>query len=114
MEKSQQFIIRHDNGSTMWLTRESPLAWGERERAIRYASKGDAMRAVDRINVHSTITVEPLARSLDDESGHWRTRAEEARLKADKLKNPESRRMMLEIAANYDRLAELARQRDKT
>src|SRR6202035_624014 len=109
-----QLIIRHDNGGSMWLTRESPLLWGRPRAGKRYLSKGDAMRAVDGINVDSTITVEPPARSLDDEPAHWRGRAEEARQKASKMSNPESKRMIVEIAANYDRLAELARSRDNT
>jgi len=54
------YIIRHDNGATMWLKRELPLAWGDRADAKRYRTKGDALRATARIKVHSTITVEPV------------------------------------------------------
>jgi hypothetical protein len=42
---------------------------------------------------------------------HWRDRAEEARVNAEQMRDPESRRMMLEIADGYMRLAERAEQR---
>jgi hypothetical protein len=54
------FIIRHDNGATMWLKRELPLVWGDRADAKRYRTKGDAMRTVVRIKVHSKITLEAV------------------------------------------------------
>jgi hypothetical protein len=43
--------------------------------------------------------------SILDDPKHWQERAEEARSIADQLKDPESRRMMLRIADDYDRLA---------
>jgi hypothetical protein len=42
---------------------------------------------------------------------HWRDRAEEARVNAEQMRDPESKRMMLEIADGYMRLAERAEQR---
>jgi hypothetical protein len=43
----------------MWLNRESPLLWGDRERAKRYRAKGHALHVMVRIKVKSTITLEP-------------------------------------------------------
>lgn len=42
---------------------------------------------------------------------HWRDRAEEARVNAEHFIDSEARRMMLNIAASYDRIAEKAEQR---
>jgi hypothetical protein len=42
---------------------------------------------------------------------HWRGRAEEARVHAEQMTDPEARRMMLEIAASYDKLARRAEER---
>jgi hypothetical protein len=42
---------------------------------------------------------------------HWRNRAEEARVNAEQMSDPESKRMMLEIAEGYLRLAERAERR---
>jgi hypothetical protein len=39
---------------------------------------------------------------------HWRERAEEARRVAETLADPKARQTMLEIAGNYERLAERA------
>ena len=38
---------------------------------------------------------------------HWRNRAKEARAQAEQMSDPEVRRELLEIAATYERLAEL-------
>ena len=38
----------------------------------------------------------------------WRDRAEEARAKAQEMREPRAREIMLEIAAGYDTLAEMA------
>lgn len=54
----------------------------------------------------SELTRDPL-----NDPEHWRDRAEEARLRAEQLGDPEARRMMLEIAAGYERIAERAEQR---
>jgi hypothetical protein len=42
---------------------------------------------------------------------HWRQQAHEARAIARLLPNPESKAVMMRIAADYDRLAERARAR---
>jgi hypothetical protein len=42
---------------------------------------------------------------------YWRTRAEEARLLAESLEDVQSKRIMLGIAGDYERMAELAEQR---
>jgi hypothetical protein len=42
---------------------------------------------------------------------HWRSRAEQARVVADSLKDPESKRSMLNIAEEYDLLAKRAEER---
>ena len=49
--------------------------------------------------------------SVLDDPKHWLERAEEARSIADQLSDPESRRMMLRIAEDYERLANHARRR---
>jgi hypothetical protein len=49
--------------------------------------------------------------SLLDDPEHWRSRAEEARVFAEKLSDPESKCTMLRIAADYERLAEAAERR---
>jgi len=49
--------------------------------------------------------------SILDNAEHWLTRAEEARSIADKLSDPESKRTILRIADDYDRLAEHAQRR---
>ena len=46
-----------------------------------------------------------------DDSEHWLNRAGEARALADDLNDPETRRSMLRIADEYERLAERARER---
>jgi len=50
--------------------------------------------------------------TLDDPK-HWQERAEEARSIAEELKDLESKRMLLRIADDYDRLAAHARARMK-
>lgn len=51
---------------------------------------------------------------LLDDPEHWRSRAEEARTIVEHLSDPESKRTMLRIAADYERLAEYARWRART
>jgi hypothetical protein len=41
---------------------------------------------------------------------HWRDRAKKVRALADDMPDPHSKRMLVEIAARYDRLAERARE----
>lgn len=45
---------------------------------------------------------------------YWRTRAEEARAEADGIREPRAKRRLLEIADNYEQLAEQAAARDKS
>jgi hypothetical protein len=52
----------------------------------------------------------PLLGLLNDVK-HWQDRAEEARVHADQMSDREARRMMLEVAAGYDKLANRAKQR---
>jgi hypothetical protein len=42
---------------------------------------------------------------------HWRGRAEGTRIHAEQLADPEAKRMMLRIAADYDKLARRAAER---
>jgi hypothetical protein len=42
---------------------------------------------------------------------HWRERAEEARTNAEQINDPEAKRLMLGIAASYERLALRAEER---
>ena len=39
---------------------------------------------------------------------YWRSRAEEARAQADQMRDPDAKRTLLNIAKNYDQLAEQA------
>ena len=45
---------------------------------------------------------------------YWRSRAEEARLLAELLEDAQSKRIMLGIAGDYERMAELAEERVKS
>jgi hypothetical protein len=42
----------------------------------------------------------------EKDSGSWRQRAAEARAEVAKMRDPVAQRMMLELASNYDALAE--------
>jgi hypothetical protein len=46
-----------------------------------------------------------------DDPEHWRSRAEEARTVAEQLTDPIAKAMMLQIAEDYDRIADHAQQR---
>ncbi len=51
-----------------------------------------------------------MSRSFDDPK-HWRERAQEARLHAEQIDDPISKRMMLQVAEDYEKLATRAEQR---
>jgi hypothetical protein len=51
--------------------------------------------------------------SIIYDAGHWRDRAEEARLIAERMTDPHSRTTMLDIAAGYEMMAEHAVARDR-
>jgi hypothetical protein len=51
--------------------------------------------------------------SIFDDPAHWRERAQEARIIANQLKDPEAKLTMLDIAAGYELLAGGAEQRNK-
>jgi hypothetical protein len=46
-----------------------------------------------------------------DDPKHWRSRAEEARAVAEHMTDPISKQMMLNVAADYERLAKRAEER---
>jgi hypothetical protein len=48
---------------------------------------------------------------LLNDPAHWQRRAEEARMRADLMDDDESKRVMLDIAEGYDRLAKNAERR---
>ena len=49
-----------------------------------------------------------MSMALINDPKHWRERAEEARRIAEDMADQEAKRMMLSIAAGYDRLAQHA------
>jgi len=53
----------------------------------------------------------PPTPNLWNDPKHWRERAEEALVRAEQLSDPEAQRMMLEVAAGYERLAQKAEER---
>jgi hypothetical protein len=48
---------------------------------------------------------------LFNNTKHWQERAEEARVHAEQLTDPEAKRMMLEIAESYQRFVKRAQER---
>jgi hypothetical protein len=48
---------------------------------------------------------------LFNDPAHWRQRAAEARTIADQMTDPEGKRRMLEVAENYNRIADRAEER---
>lgn len=53
-----------------------------------------------------------MVRSEHRDSRSWRARAEECRSIAETFSNPQTRARMFRMAGEYDRLAELAEQRE--
>ena len=52
-----------------------------------------------------------MATSHINDPKHWRERAEEARVHAEQLTDPESKKTMLTIAEDYEKLAKRAEER---
>jgi hypothetical protein len=48
-----------------------------------------------------------MSKRLLDDPQYWRDRAEEARMHADEMKDPETKHMMLRIAESHERQAQL-------
>jgi hypothetical protein len=48
---------------------------------------------------------------IGDDPTHWRSRAERARTIADLMGDPDAKRMMLDVAENYEKLALFAEHR---
>jgi hypothetical protein len=58
--KRPQYMIRRETSGSMWLTREQPaVTRGDRDRAMRYRSKGEAARAADRLHL-GAVKIEPV------------------------------------------------------
>jgi hypothetical protein len=51
------------------------------------------------------IASQMTRKSLQD-TKHWRDRAEQARIQAEQMSDPESRRRMLQVAEDYERMAD--------
>jgi hypothetical protein len=49
-----------------------------------------------------------------NDSKYWREQAAKARARAEKMRDPTPRRMMLDIAESYEQLAQLAESRTET
>jgi hypothetical protein len=52
-----------------------------------------------------------MAESHINDPEHWRERAEEARVHAEQLTDPEAKQTMLNIADDYEKLAQRAERR---
>jgi hypothetical protein len=50
---------------------------------------------------------------MTDDPAHWRQRAQASRAEADRLNNPDAKKIMLEIAEAFARLADRAEKRGK-
>jgi hypothetical protein len=54
-----------------------------------------------------------MTKTLFDDPKYWRAHAAQIRAQAEQMDDPDAKRMMLEIAANYDALTKRAEQRNK-
>ena len=61
-----------------------------------------------RLLIATLLQVSPMPTRLVNNAKHWRDRAEQARSNAELMIDPEAKRKMLNIAADYDRLAKRA------
>jgi len=61
----------------------------------------------------SEIQAREMTKSLFDDPTYWRAHAAQIRAQAEQMGDPDAKRMMLEIAANYDALTKRAEQRNK-
>jgi hypothetical protein len=51
---------------------------------------------------------DPMRQALMNDPAHWHHRAEHARADAEEITDPEAKRTLLAIAAQYEELAQLA------
>jgi hypothetical protein len=47
---------------------------------------------------------------MPESAEYWQKRAERAKVEADKMRDPECKEIMLDIAKAYERIADIARQ----
>jgi hypothetical protein len=57
------------------------------------------------------IEARAIMAAKGDDPAYWEARAEEARALMQKMRDPQSRRLLITIAESYDELAERARTR---
>src|SRR5262249_51273371 len=67
-----------------------------------------------RASACESCIMAPRDHYLLHDAGQWRDRAEEMRVVAEDLADPVNKRIALQIAADYDRLAERAEQRSRS
>jgi hypothetical protein len=51
-------IVRRRGSVTMWLTSIVPQRWGEKDRAMRFPSRGDARRAATALKLSGDWSIE--------------------------------------------------------
>jgi len=57
-------VIERDRGAvTMWLASMVPQRWSDKDKAIRFASRGDARRAAVQIKLSGDWAIEPAGGS---------------------------------------------------
>jgi hypothetical protein len=64
-------------------------------------------------NRQKSIRAMEMTKTLFDDPKYWRAHAAQIRAQAEQMGDPDAKRMMLEIAANYDALTKRAEQRNK-